>query len=138
MQRKEVAIQVAPQDGVPYVTISGQIDDWHAATVDDVLTSFVQQDTDALTLDLSSASFVGVESLSGLIRSIRTVSVLMDTAIIAGDKTAELLRRADLGPDVKIAANSELDDSSVVRPREYYSSRFVPRQKDDRELPLAA
>lgn len=138
MKPKELAITVTPQDGLPHVTIQGKVDSWHAHTVEDVFESFLLQDTEALSVDISRASFTGIESMSCLIRTLRVASKDMQMALVAGDSTAELLRRAGLGPEVIVRTREEVGDDDSALPKEYFSSRFVPRKSRQDELPLAA
>jgi anti-anti-sigma regulatory factor len=138
MKLKELAITVTPQQGLPHVTIQGKVDSWHARTVEDVFESFVLQDTPQISVDISRASFVDVESLSSLVRALRIASTDMRMALVAADSTVDILKKAGLGPEIAVMTADEagVDESSA--PREYYSSRWTPPKTNQDELPLAA
>jgi anti-anti-sigma regulatory factor len=135
MKLKEVSIAVTPLNEQPYIMIQGKVDAWHASTVEDVVESFIIQGTPEITLDISRASFPDVEGLSTLIRTLRVASDEMRMSVVASDSTSAILSRANLSAEVLVAESGE-HTTSVQK--EYYSSRWMPRKSERRELPLAA
>ncbi len=136
MKKRELSITVTPQQGLPHVIVEGYVDSWHAQTLEDVVESFIEQEAEAISIDISEARFSGIESISSLIRSIRIASCDMRLALVAGDSTAAILQQANLGPEIVVRTPEEVN--SPRRPAEYYSSRFVPKKSTFDELPLAA
>lgn len=137
MECAELKVSVNTLNGSPLITVTGKTDVWYAQALEDVI-SGLPISTRALTLDISSASFPEVESLSTLIRMLRIVSGELRVAVIAGGSTVSMLRLAGLEPRVVFCMSHE-QAADVVRVKpEYLTSRRMAKTSRVRELPLAA
>lgn len=117
------------------MAVRGDVDAWHSQALEDMMEGFILQDAAALTLDVSQASFSDVESISNLVRMLRTAQTEMKVTTVASGKIAEVLGRANLS---LVVADRGTDEQSANTVREYLTSRRMAPKTVERELPLAA
>lgn len=138
MDYPELTIAITESYDFPIVTVCGAVHASNARTIEDVIDGFHEQERNSLALDVSQASFLGIEATATLVRVLRTVNPDVRLAIVAGDNIATVLDMANFGPTIKVCANMEQAADFVVPAGEFYTSRWMGQTAGDNELPLAA
>lgn len=131
-------ISLTTKNGSAFVTVSGTLDVYEMQSVEAQIDMLLSQGNRNINLDVSQASFLTVESISALIRTIRDYSSSVQLRIVATGTTSSILERANLGSQVGLYSSWDQVPDTICQTTEYYTSRWVPRTKTNVELPLAA
>jgi len=138
MDHPGLSVSIRSLAGLPLVAVSGTIDAWQIETVDSIVQRFPLDDRPVLVLDLSDATFTDVESLSGLIRLLRTASGEMRIAAVTTAAISAVLRCANLEPGVTLCSTIDSAEEMLRSQPEYLTSRWMAAKAEEEELPLAA
>lgn len=138
MQHTELSITIENFNRTPMMTVSGMMDSWHDEAVEAALSCFVERSEKRLVLDITQLAFGGADGQAALIKSLRSVPPEIDIDLVATEEFEQILQRANLGPCIKLSSNfSGLAEGAHSEER-YLTSRWVPKDDDVEELPLAA
>lgn len=124
--------------GVPKISLSGILDNYHDQVVPGILKGFREQKTAYLVLDLDGLTKTDSKSILSLLQSLRELGPGTSVHVLASGTVSSMLSRAAEGTGIKVY--STLDDiaKSFGKKKEYMTSRWVePGSKSD-ELPMAA
>ncbi len=138
MESSELSISVGELIGVPRVTLRGSMDGWHDQAVIGVLTGFAEQDATSLVLDIAGLAFGGPDGMTAMIIALRSVSPGMCVHVVAPAPAAATLRRAALGPSVRLYSSTDEIAEYLSPGEELLTSRWIARGTEDEEMPLAA
>ena len=138
MQSSELSISIGELIGVPKVTLRGCMDAWHDQAVAGVLSGFQDQQATSLVLDVAGLSFPKVEAVTALITVLRSLGPRMCVHVVAASAVASTLRRAALGPGVKLYSSTDEIAQYLTPSEELLTSRWIPPGTEDEQLPIAA
>lgn len=138
MENTELSISVGDLIGVPRVSLRGCMDGWHDQAVSGILTGFREQGTTSLVLDLAGLSFAGSDGATSMINVLRSVGPEVCVHVVTSGSPAAILKRADMGPCVRLYSSTDEIAEYVATSHECLTSRWMAFGVDDVELPLAA
>ena len=138
MESSELSISVGELIGVPKVTLRGCMDAWHDQALAGVLTGFQEQHAISLVLDVAGLGFRGVEGVTALIAVLRSLGAGMCVHVVAASAVASTLRRAALGPAIRLYSSTDEIAEYLAPTEELLTSRWVPPGTEDEQLPIAA
>ena len=132
MQQQELAISITTLDESPFIILKGTINLWHARTVEDILDGYVDEDTKALTIDMTQAAVPNAEGISMLIRTLRIACNELKLTVIANETIVPLLKMAGLDSSIRICSEIEKPIESSQKGPEYLTSRWMAREAEER------
>lgn len=138
MENPELSISVGDLIGVPKVTLRGCMDGWHDQALSGVLTGFRDQGTTSLVLDLASLSFAGTDGATAMINVLRSLGSEICVHMVASSAHANMLRRAELGPSIKLYSSTDEIAEYLPPHEQVFTSRWMASKGEDTEMPLAA
>ena len=138
MESPELSISVGDLIGVPKVTLRGCMDGWHDQVLSGVLTGFRDQGTTSLVLDLAGLSFTGADGATSMINVLRSLGSEICVHIVASSAHANILRRAALGPSIKLYCSTDEIAEYLPPHEQVLTSRWMASESEDNEIPLAA
>lgn len=138
MESCELSIGVGDLIGVPKVTLRGTMDGWHDQVLTGVLKAFQEEGTSSLVLDMAGLAFAGVDGATSLINALRSLGPQMCIHLIAAGSPANILRRAELGPCIRLYSTTDEIAEYLSPVDDSLTSRWLAAQSDDNETPLAA
>lgn len=138
MESPDLSISVGDLIGVPKVTMRGVMDGWHDQAVSGVLTSFRDQGTTSLVLDLASLSFTGIDGAASLINVLRGLGPELRIHVVASAAISSILAKAALGPCVRLYSSTDEIAEYLPTRNEFLTSRWIAAKSEDGEMPLAA
>lgn len=124
--------------GVPKVSLSGVLDNYHDQVVPGILKGFREQRAPSLVLDLDGLVSADTKSMLALMQSLRELGPGTSVHILASGTVSSALSRAAEGTGIKVY--STLDDiaMSFSKKKEYMTSRWVEPDSKSDEMPMAA
>lgn len=138
METPELSISVGDLLGVPKVTLRGVMDGWHDQAVSGVLSAFRDQTSAAMVLDMANLTLAGAAGAASMIKVLRNLGPEISIHVIASGRISTLLRKAELGPGVRVYSNTDEITEYLSPAAENLTSRWLAKGSDDAELPLAA
>ena len=138
MESPELSISVGDLIGVPKVTMRGAMDGWHDQAVLGVLTSFRDQGTTSLVLDLASLTFAGIDGATSLVTVLRGLGPEIRVHVVAPAAISGILAKAGLGPCVRLYSSTDEIAEYLPTREEFLTSRWMAAKSEDSEMPLAA
>ncbi len=138
MQHAELSIAIDELIGVPKVTLSGCMDSWHDQAVSGILAGFRDQGTTSLVLDLARLSFQGLHGAASIVSALKALGPEICVHVVTSNISGKMLRNADLGPSVRLYASTDEIADYMSPSAEDLTSRWMPRNSQDNELPMAA
>lgn len=138
METPELSITVGELIGIPKVTLRGRMDGWHDQALLGVITAFGEQDVTSLVLDLGGLVFAGPEGATAMINALRSVGPGICVHVAAPASIASTLRKAVLGPSVRLYSSTDEIAEQLSVTEEFLTSRWIARDSEDEEMPLAA
>lgn len=138
METPELSISVGDLIGIPRVTLRGAMDSWHDQAVSGVLSAFRDQASTSMVLDIANLSFAGVGGATSMINVLRALGPEISVHVVASGSPAKILRKAELGPSVRVYSTTDEIAEYLTPAEEALTSRWLARGSDDAELPLAA
>ena len=138
MGNPELSITVGELQGVPRVTLGGCLESWHDELLAGVLIGFRDQGTTSLVLDISALRLSGVDSAAALVRVLRSLGPEICVHVLSASPAKKVLEKAELGPCIKLYANTDEIAESLSPEEEFLTSRWLASAAGDERLPLAA
>lgn len=138
MESPELSISVGDLIGVPKVTMRGAMDGWHDQAVLGVLTSFRDQGTTSLVLDLASLTFAGIDGATSLVNVLRGLGPDIRVHVVVPAAISSILGKAGLGPCVRLYSSTDEIAEYLPTREESLTSRWMAAKSEDTEMPLAA
>ena len=138
MENPELSICIGELIGVPRVTLRGYMDGWHDQAISGVLDGFCEEGTATVVLDLAGLTFVGIDGATAMINVLRSVGPGLCVHIVASGATSNMLSKANFGPCIRLYSSTDEIAEYIAPHDDYLTSRWLPFDIDDRELPLAA
>jgi len=138
MDCAELSIAVDDLIGVPKVTLRGHMDGWHDQAMSGVLAGFRDQGNSSLVLDIAGLIFASTNGATSMINVLRKLGPEMCVHVVASGLSAKVLQRADLGPAVRLYSSTDEIAEYMAPSSEDLTSRWMPPDSDDSEMPLAA
>lgn len=138
MECTELSIAIDELIGVPKVTLSGCMDSWHDQAVSGVLAGFRDQGATSLVLDLARLSFQGLHGATSMVSALKALGPEICVHVVTSGLSGKVLRKAELGPSVRIYASTDEIADYMSPSAEDLTSRWMPQTSQDSELPLAA
>ena len=138
MESPELCISVGELLGVPKVSLSGSMHDWHDQAVLGVLAGFRDQQATSLVLDIVGLRLSGIDGAAGLISVLRSLGPGMCVHIVACGAAKAILDKAGLGPSARLYSSTDELAEYVLAQGEYLTSRWMVSGSEDAELPMAA
>ncbi len=132
----EMAVSIGTLNDYPLITVAGKVSPWQSKTIEDIVDGYVMESTAVITIDTTEAVFADVESVSTFIRTLRMGCVETQVIVIAGGRTAAILKTAGLEPNVYILQSIDQAVESVPIPAsEFLSSRRMALKTLESDLP---
>lgn len=138
MDCAELSIAVEKLIGVPRLTLRGHLDGWHDQAMAGVFAGFQEQGTTSLVLDIAGLSFNGVNGATSMVNALRKLGPDMAVHVVASGLSAWLLQTAQLGSAVRLYSSTNELAEYISPDSQDLTSRWVPENSDDQEMPLAA
>jgi len=138
MERSELSIAVGELIGVPRVTLRGCMDSWHDQAMSGVLSGFRDQGASSLVLDIAGLSFAGMNGVASMVNALRMLGPEMCVHVVTSASTVGVLKKAELGPSVRLYDSTDEIAQYVSPSLEDLTSRWMAAGSEDTELPLAA
>ncbi|NLN77166.1 MAG: hypothetical protein GX139_12795 [Armatimonadetes bacterium] len=138
MDCAELSIAVEKLIGVPRLTLRGHMDGWHDQAMDGVLSGFRDQGTTSLVLDIAGLTFAGANGATSMVNALRKLGPEVAVHVVASGMSAKVLRTARLGSAVRLYSSTDELADYISPASEDLTSRWMPAESDDTEMPLAA
>lgn len=138
MECTELSIAIDELIGIPKVTLSGCMDGWHDQAISGVLAGFRDQGTTSLVLDLGRLSFHGPNGATSMVSALKALGPDICVHVVTSSLSGKILQKADLGQSIRIYASTDEIADYMSPSADDLTSRWVPQDSQDTELPMAA
>ncbi|MCX6346247.1 MAG: hypothetical protein NT018_14440 [Armatimonadetes bacterium] len=138
MRNSELTVFVGELLGVPKVSLSGTLGRWHEQAVMGIMNALREQGTPSMVLDMAGLDSSDAESTATMLNVFRSVGPGTCVHVVASEPFCNLLKRANIGPGVKVYCSIDEISKSITPENEYLTSRYIAPGSEDTEMPLAA
>ncbi|MCE5200614.1 hypothetical protein LLG39_16735, partial [bacterium] len=128
---QELSISVGELLGVPRVTLSGHLGNCHDQALLGILGGLQEQGAGSLVLDIAGLSLSGVEPATSLINVLRSIRPGICVHVVASGSAAVILRKAALGPCVRLYSSTDEVSEYVSPDEECLTSRWMAKGTQD-------
>ncbi len=138
MRNPELTVFVGELLGVPKVSLSGMLGGWHEQAVTGILNVLREQGTPSMVLDMAGLESSDAQSTATMLNIFRSVGPGICVHVVASEPFCNLLKRANVGPSVKVYCSIDEISKNITPDSEYLTSRWMDPGSEDKEMPMAA